>query len=291
MTVARTFKRGVVVDDQGFFLAAVQWEAGTPKPSSLDLNGPRREGSTAPRLRLLTSSEAIADPVPGGKWDSKKKVWLRPSVKMWAVNTRRDLPRYGTLAGERLVWPERLPNLPAWQAWVTTPPPAGSRSRKPMYDFEAAEWIVPVAVVEFEEDGDTCKNIVVKPRLEDGDETPDQVEVTDEQGQKIAIAPGHKRSERIIPAYPKFSIATLFAVLRKRDLRDAFITFLDGKGLNTDDLREVGMVSLNNRLIREFVAEQGFTIKQAYNALQKEAETMEAEREERLSALHEEERG
>jgi len=289
MALAKQFERGVVIDDQGFFMAAVQWEAGTPRPSSLDLNGPRREGSTAPRLRLLTDREAVADPVPGGRWDSKAKTWLRPNVKMWAVNMRRDWPRYGTLAGERMVWPDRLPNLPAWQAWVTTPPPAGSGARKPMFDFETGEWVMPVSVVVFDEDGETCKNIVVKPRLEDGDETPDQIEVSDEQGNKAAIAPGQKRAGGHAPLYAKFSVATFVAVLGKRNLMDAFSAFLQGKKLSMEDFQEVRRVSLNNRLIREFVTDQGFTMRQAYNALQKEAEKVEEERRERIAALASEE--
>jgi hypothetical protein len=168
MDVNIEFERGVVVTEDGSFVAAVQWQKGTPKPSSADLNGTRAAGSTAPKLRLVTDPEAVADPIPKGRWDAKAKVWRKPNVPVWIVNVRRDDPRYGVLAGSRMIWPQGpMPTLQAWQRLVTVEPPATRAGRKPLFDFEAGEWVVPVSVVVVREDG--TKNIVVKPRQEKGD--------------------------------------------------------------------------------------------------------------------------
>jgi hypothetical protein len=176
MTMNIEFERGVLVDQDGFFAAAVQWQKGTPRPN---VGGPRPAGGGAlridgdpvepTRLRLVTDPEAIADPVPNGRWDGKAKVWRKPSVQVWIVNVRRDDPRYGVLAGSRVVWPKRpMPTVQGWQRLVTIEPPKTRAGRKPLFDFEAGEWVVPVSVAILDDNGDVI-NVVVKPRLEVGD--------------------------------------------------------------------------------------------------------------------------
>lgn len=261
-----TYERGVIVDDEGYFLGAVQWEAGTPEP---DVNGPRPDGSSGPRLRLLRDPEAIADPVASGKWDTKAKAWLRPSVEMWIVNVRRDQPRYGSLAGGRMVWPSRVPRLPPWQAWVSVPPPQGSRARIPLFDFEAQEWISPVTVAEFDAQG-VCTNLVVKPRLDPGDEQPFTVE--NEIGETEVISPGVPREGGHPPRYRKVPVRVLRRVLQDLKLMQPFQQFIERKGYTIENVEDLGVISLNNRMLREFVAEQGFNMRQTYMALQRVAE-------------------
>lgn len=259
------FERGVIVDGEGHFIAAVQWQEGSQPPSNLQLNGARPEGSKAPRLRLIRDPEAIADPMPGGKWDARAKAWQSPNVEMWVVNVRRDLPRYGVLSGGRRVWPGRLPPLQSWQAWVTDPPPKTRRGRKPMYDFEAGEWIVPVSVAIYDDDG-TCLNVVVKPRLEPGDEEAHEVE--DEIGQRGQIGPGIKHTGGHAPNYRKVPARFVLSALHKHGLADDFMAFMRERGFAPDDVRQIKKISLNNKHLRAFVWSKGYTMKQAFQKIQ-----------------------
>jgi hypothetical protein len=261
------FNKGVIVDEAGFFLGAVKWRKGTPAP---DLNGPRKEGANAPRLRLLTEPEAIDDPIPNGKWDAKRKEWLSPPTKLYVVTVRRDLPRYGAYAGFQMVWPDRLPDLPDWQRFVEEPAPEWRRS-KPLWDFEEEEWIFPVEVIQYEEDGETCKDVILKPRAEPGDEVG-PVMVEDEIGNKRRLKAGMRRSGGEPPRYPEVPVRFLRQALQERNLLQPFVRFLRDKGFDNEDFEALETVSLNNRILREFVQAQGFTMRQAYNALQRDAE-------------------
>lgn len=141
-----------------------------------------------------------------------------------------------------------------------------------MYDFEAGEWVTPVSVVVFDEDGETCKNVVVKPRLEDGDVQPHEIEIEDELGNKKQIGPGMKRGEVRVPRYRRVPVRLFRRVLQSRGLLDDFMAHIDAAGFDADDLAAIQSISLNNRILREFVQAQGFTMRQAYNALQRDAE-------------------
>lgn len=261
------YEYGVIVDPQGFFVSAVKWDKSAGVPP---INGPRTAGAASPRLRLLRTPEAIADPVPGGKWDAKKKVWQRPNVEIWIVNVRRDLPRYGSLAGSKMVFRGRLPNLPQWQRYIEVPPPE-SRASVPLWDFETNEWITPVRVVEFDDAG-VCTNIVVKPRLEEGDVEPFDVE--DEAGNVSTISPGVPLIGGHTPRYKKVPVRAVRKALEKHNLFDDFERYLIKKGLSFDQFDDVERISLNNKLLREFVRGQNLGMKQAYEMLQKTAEDL-----------------
>jgi hypothetical protein len=283
MTGTIAYDRGVIVDDDGFFVGAVKWQRGTPGPTNGYLNGQRKAGSTQPRLRLVTDAEAIANPLPGGRWDAKAKEWQAPPKELWIVNVRRDDPRYGVLSGSRRVWPGRpLPSLPGWQAFVDVAPPARRPGRKPLFDFDVGEWVMPVSVVVFAEDGETCTNVVVKPRLEAGDVEPFEVE--DESGDRMQIGPGMPRSGGHAPRYPRVSTSAMAAVLNRRNLTGAFEEFLTAEGFAMADFESLKSVSLNNRLLRKFVKAQGFTMKQAAKALQRAAEQEDQRRAEAIEA-------
>jgi len=259
------YERGVIVDEEGFFLGAVKWEKGTPAP---DLKTARGDGTNAYRLRLLTEAEAIENPNPNGRWDFKAKKWIAPDVPIWIVNRRRDKP-IGTLAGSRMIFAGRPPRVADYQEIITTPPPEMRRGRKPIYDFTTNEWISPVTVATFDDAG-VCTNVIVKERLEGGDEEPFEVE--NELGRRAPISPGEPRDGGHPARYRSVPVRFLRRSLQERNLLQPFVQFLEGKGFTADDFDRLETISLNNKLLREFVTAQGFTIQQVYNALQRDAE-------------------
>jgi hypothetical protein len=288
--VAKSYEKGVLVDAKGTYLGAFKWEKGTPRPQFNASKTPPEE-----RLRLLTSEAAIADPVVGGRWDAKAERWIAPDVPVWIVNTRRDLPRYGSLAGKRMVFSDQRLDLPDWQAEVRTAPPEKRPvGRKLLWDFEAEEWVLPKPVLRLAEDG-TVLHRGLKPRPDPEDVNPDDLPTAeDEAGRPTRCGKGDKITngapviQRRRP-YPRVPVGVLLIVLQERKLGAKFKAFVEGKGYSIEDVRELGTISLGNKLLREFITGEGFTMKQAYQAIQRRAEEIVEERAAKKQALGAEE--
>ena len=127
---------GVVVDYEGFFVAALRWLKTTLPPN------PNNKFRLENRKlhKIITSIEATTDPIENGKWDEASKTWLSPTDKVWIVDSN------GQLRGQRMVWPTRRKPLPKGFAYIDIEPPK-SRARKPIWN--GSEWIQPrvVAVI------------------------------------------------------------------------------------------------------------------------------------------------
>ena len=134
--------RGVLVDYQGYFLAAWQWEGAPP-----EFNKPRRGERLLrkeDKKHLLLDEAATADPQPNGRWDFKKKVWEKPQTKLWVVEEGT-----GKLRGSRMVFLEKVPPLGPGLEYVDVEPPS-KRGRKPLWT--GSEWCYPRKVEVIEND-------------------------------------------------------------------------------------------------------------------------------------------
>jgi len=275
------YERGIAIDRNNLFVAAYQWEKGTPRPRLNPKGTPEEK-----KLTWLTMPEALADPKENGKWDEENLVWLLPDTPAYEVLERVDKPGYWTLQGKSNVWPERLPSLREGRKWVMTPPPE-TRAQRPIWSDSAGAWLLPQPRMIVDAEG-FCVNLV--GTLTDGNDIdvpaggrvvdPDAITVTDELGETRALCKGDKLNpdDTVVytrpPNYKKVPVPLLEQVLQDTGNLAAFKTFIEGKGFTVEQVRGLETISLNNKHLREFVLAQGYTLKQAYNALQRAAETM-----------------
>ena len=303
------YDRGVVVDEQGFFVAALRWEAGTPAPK---FNKKVTKGGL-PRLILLRDPYAIENVDPSARWDFtpvredgvlvRAGTWLFPTEERWIVNQRRDRPYLWSFVTSRLVWPERLPRLPEGQKLVDVAPPK-SAAQRPVWDDRIER--IPAGPVDPETGEPTTPAVFGDWRLArrallidendvvlgavasfDDDDVPvppnGRFEVvprdasptgTDETGDVVPVNPGDVLASdgtvtirRLPDKYRAVPVRLLEQVLTDNNLGSEFVTFVQGKGYTIEQVRSLGTISLRNKLLREFVTDQGLTMQQAYNAL------------------------
>ncbi|MDH5796939.1 MAG: hypothetical protein OEZ19_00100 [Paracoccaceae bacterium] len=162
-------KRGVLVDPQGFFLGAFQWEAGTPAPK---FNTKAMRNDPAKRLHLLTEDAALNVPSAKARWDFNAKAWVLPETRFFIVEEST-----GRLCGGVTEWPERLRGLPPGKVYVDTPPPP-ERARRSVWNAGVQEWQDQIRVLLVTPEG-VVDNIVLESPLA--------------SAHKIAVPKGWKR--------------------------------------------------------------------------------------------------
>lgn len=283
-------KRGVVIDHVGSFIAAWQWNSAeeTPRVTNTPRQGQKRMRPEDMKY-LITDPEAIEDPQPNGRYDRVAKVWRLPDTPVWIVRQRRDIPHYWVLTGKRMIWLDRPPVLPQGAAIVTEDPGQGRPGKKPIWNSDTKEWMWPRRVALLDENG-VVTNIV--PSYSEADRDANAVDFddpptgTDEAGRVVraevgdAILPTVKINR--VPRYRDVPVARLLAVLDNLSLTTVFEGFLTSKGLGLEDFRDLGTVSLRNRLLREFVESQGWTMKQAASQLERPARLAESTKQRRM---------
>jgi len=281
--------RGVLVDPAGYFVGAFQWPDDEPAPDfNAVVAGDRAQGAQQ-RVILLTSEAALNFTSTDGRWRFAEEVWEYPTLRRWIV--RRQTDNLWGLTGSQLVWPDRMPVLPDGVKFVDVEPPQ-SRSKKPIWVDSLSEWRLPRPA--YAVGGGTVVNLC--PSLgPDMDTVPDGADrlvpaadvapAEDEAGQMVMpdvgdeIAPDNTPTIRCIPRYQRVPVRLLEEVLVERGLAADFVTFVEARGFTIDQVRALGSISMNNKHLREFVVDQGYTLKQAYTALQRAAEDkMAAER-------------
>lgn len=297
--------RGVVVDYQGYFLAAVQWDSAGVPPR---LNFPRRgERRIRPedRKTLLTSAEAIADPQPNGRWNASTLVWELPTVKQWVVVQRRDIPRFWTYSGAKTTWPERPPRMPRGSKLIDLPPIDVGISRRPIWDDDAQAWIAPKTVATLDAQGNVTNFVEAYDPAVDVPSDADSVIELDQMptGENevgefwpVDIGDGLSKepdgsltvTKKGLPRYRKFPVRFLRQALADANQLANFTAFLTSKGFTIEDFEGVRVVSLRNKLLREFIVAQGFTIKQAYDAIVRVAEEAAATEAQKENTIGEE---
>ncbi len=285
------YQRGVVVDYQGYFLAAIQWDASGPPPN---LNTPRhgRKRMKPEDVKtILTDVEAIADPLPNGRWNKKTKTWDKPNVQRWYVTVRRDKPDLGTFAGARMVWPDRLPQLPAYQRWVDVGPPA-CPGKRPVWSFSKGVWLVGKRVAVIDADG-LCRNFVVS--LSDDDvavpkgggvlHEPEVLTRKDETGREVPLQIGdtvdlrlRKKDQAVLgkvvsarrPHYRRYPLPVVRRVFEDYGLWGRFEKLLFEQGFFPEDIQSIGGLGLGIRVVRDFLHDEGYTPEQAFKKFEHE---------------------
>lgn len=121
-------ERGVVVDEAGYFVAAWQWDAGTPAP--------KLPAKVSPKLILLREpAEALNPPSEKAKWDFVSKTWSLPTDRLWIVEEAT-----GRVTGGGTYWLDRLKPLLPGRVYVDVEPPK-ARGRRPIWT--GTEWVFP----------------------------------------------------------------------------------------------------------------------------------------------------
>lgn len=304
--MANGVERGVLIDEEGFFVAALQWEAGSPAPKFRE----KLTRGKAPTFMLLREPYAIENVEPGARWDFqpvrepvdpgdpekgtrqvRSGSWLMPPETRWVVNVRRDIPSIGSLSGSRKVWPERLPGLPSYQRWVTVAPPE-TRSAKPIFDFDRGEWVLPSAVWVVDGDGvvlNKCTSVVpgdvqvpadgaTVPCAHEAMPTDDGL-FEDEVGERVPLEIGDvvalaKDRTSVLSVvrkrprnYPEFPVRIVRRVLRANGKLASFLAFAASQGLDEDDLEALGTMGLGTKVLRDWIHSDGLTKRQAWQGL------------------------
>jgi len=278
--------KGILVDAEGYFLGAYRWADDEVPPNFNEPRSGEARVADENRLFLLTSEEAIAVNNSTGRWDFKAKSWSYPTEERWLVKQRRDLPDLWVLSGKKLVWPNRLPRLPEGTKLVSVAPPI-LRSKKPIWRDSTEEWLTSQAKYVCDASG-VVLNVVASYIPEDiptptdgyaideGVAGPNEIDETVPVSIGDEIAPDGTPKINRKPNYNRVPVRILEDVLTENNLGAAFVAFVESKGYAIGQVRDLETISLGNKLLREFVLAQGFTLKQAYTALQKRAEELNA---------------
>ena len=155
------FERGVLVDFEGYFIAAYQWLEGEPTPV---FNRPQKGQTIKPadRVTLLRTPEALAVPSNKARWNGEG--WDLPDTPLWVVDAK------GSNRGKQMVWADRLPPLPDGLEYVDTPAPV-SRTRRPLWT--GTEWAFPTRVALVTPEGVVDNVVLENPRADQPNvETP-----------------------------------------------------------------------------------------------------------------------
>lgn len=154
-------QKGVLVDHEGFFLGAFQWEDDENAP---DLAVSPRVGERVVRLDdrrvFLTMPEALDPPSEKARWDFQAKAWRQPEARYWIVDDR------GTPVGGGLYHKSRPPRVPAGTALVTEAP-GNTNGRRMIWNGTA--WQAPRRVIHVDGDGVVINIVNENPR----DDQPD----------------------------------------------------------------------------------------------------------------------
>lgn len=126
------FNYGVVIDEQGYYVAALRWADGTPEPKI------NRKG--APKFRMLREDNAINNVAENGRWNDKKGDWDFPTKTYYVVNER------GSIVSGKKQWPDRLKGIGPKEEYVTKAPPKKPNSR-PIWDGKDWAWPRRVAII------------------------------------------------------------------------------------------------------------------------------------------------
>lgn len=296
--MANEFERAVVVDPEGFFVAALQWEKGTPAP---DLQTRLTKGS-APKLIMLRDPYAIEHVNPAYRWDFtpvreqpdpdgptqfvRAGTWQKPPARRWIVSQRRDYPDLWFLTGERMIWPERAPRLSEGAKFVDVEPPKSS-TNKPIWHDARGEWVLPRRFLVCDADGCVLNTVLSyvdedRPELPDGGYFVEEVEPLtgiDSRGEEVPVAQGdivHPDGSveiRAAPQYREVPVEHLIRAMEAAKVFDAFVDFLRDKGISVDAFRGLGNASIGTGIVRAFLDQlDGLSAAEAYQQIQLRAE-------------------
>lgn len=290
------YERGIVIDARGFFVAALRWRVGDQPPAIPGRFRNGRENARPSDVIILREDYAVENVSENARWDFqpvfdggvpiRSGSWTFPTSERWLVIQRRDLQTLWTYSRRVLVWPDALPTLPDGQRLIDVPPPALSRAVRPAWDDVSGGWLEPRTVLALAADGEIINRAVAYR----DDDLPPADEVIDDDPaltglDEIGEAVRPEVGDRIItggaspvveirrpPAYRAVPPRLLRDALDQAGQLQAFLDFLTVKGFTSDQLSALPRISLRNKLLREFVVEQGFTLAQAYNQIQRVAE-------------------
>lgn len=150
-------ERGILVDYQGHFLGALEWDASGPPPN---FNVPRRgfrRVLPADVKHLLTDLAAIdALPGPDARWNFTSEQWEMPSQVVYLVDLN------GQYRGKRTVWPSRFV-APSGVEVINTPPPE-TKSRRAIWCGDVDGWQFPRRVALVDQAGIVRNTALESPR-------------------------------------------------------------------------------------------------------------------------------
>lgn len=140
----RKFKRGLMIDADGFIAGAFRYERGDKLPVPL------------PGHSLIVNREAVRAATPRSRWNETAKRWELPTEVRHFYDEDT-----GAYRGSRRVWPDRdaLPD----GVEATTVQPRTRRERQ-FFDPERQRWLSPrVAVIKDAVTGEVINRVLESP--------------------------------------------------------------------------------------------------------------------------------
>lgn len=161
-----TYSRGILVDSEGYFLAALQWPSDQSPP---EVNKRRRTKSV--QRHLLRDDYAIENADPRAKWDFKPVIEIDENGGRNVVRTGTwQFPTEvvylfresdGAYLGKKTVWPRRWGQPRG--VGVTDVAPPSSVARRPLWDAEAGAWTFARVVHLLDADGVVVNSVLENP--------------------------------------------------------------------------------------------------------------------------------
>lgn len=266
---------GVLVDYEGYFLAALSWDDTETPP---EFNRPRKGEETIrpeDKKHLLRSPAALLVDDPMSRWDFKNEVWEIPNEKFWIVNQQ------GTVIGGRTYWPERPPTAKPGTEITFVAPPETKRGRaRAIWDSSVGQWKPNRVVALVDEDGIVDNMVLENPRPDTEDvalppnwerEDDDGGLVNDSDGEPLRL--GSIKDQLGVFHFCAFVVtkARIETWLANRGHEAAWQTYLEGRNLWDRWLEFPSDHPINlvdkGRIIIGFLKSLGFTRDQIINGI------------------------
>lgn len=145
-------ERGIVLDEDGFPVAFVQWEKGQ-RPN---FNQKLADGST--KRHKVIDGALYKSGAESGRWNGQ--AWEYPDAEEIWVNEKGQYRKRQRVFSQHM---NRAPALPPGWTIAGSPPPK-SRSRRAVYDKFDGQWKFPKVKVVLADDGTVINRVLVDPR-------------------------------------------------------------------------------------------------------------------------------
>jgi hypothetical protein len=148
--------RGLVIDENGVIIRAMEWPKGTKRPNANEVTKDLK-GKPVKVLKRTVITDLSGFTSVRQRWDFGKKAWVNPPMKLYIVSRQS-----GSLVGSASLWPDEAPEADDQYA-IVDDEPLKTEDKAPIYNFTTEAWNYPRRVEVFDADGVVINIVLENP--------------------------------------------------------------------------------------------------------------------------------